>query len=76
MLPREHDRIIHKITDLYEELFNHNGYGQLTVEMKFLKRGQKEIIVRCGKDFRYVVDYVSSEERSVTTGGDRREPSA
>jgi hypothetical protein len=25
--------------------------------MKFLKKKQKEIIIRCGKDYRFVVDY-------------------
>jgi hypothetical protein len=29
----------------------------MEIEMKFLKKGQKEIIVHCGKDYRYVVDY-------------------
>jgi hypothetical protein len=53
----EHKPILKKISELYEELFNHNGYGQMEIEMKFLKKGQKEIIVHCGKDYRYVVDY-------------------
>jgi hypothetical protein len=29
----------------------------MSVEIRFLKRGQKEILIRCGKDYRYVVDY-------------------
>ena len=29
----------------------------MSVEMKFLKKGQKEILIRCGKDYRFVVDY-------------------
>lgn len=56
-LEKEHRKILAKIEELYSELFAHNGFGELKIEMKFLKKRQKEIIIRCGKDFRYVVDY-------------------
>jgi hypothetical protein len=56
-LPNEHGEIIEKIGVLYQDLFFHDGYGEIRIEMRFLKRGQKEIIIHCGKDFRYVVDY-------------------
>ena len=42
---------------LYDELFAHDGYGELRVEIRILKRGQKEVILHCGKQYRYVVDY-------------------
>lgn len=56
-LEKEHQKILAKIQTLYSELFFHDGFGELRIEMKFLKKRQKEIIIRCGKDFRYVVDY-------------------
>lgn len=56
-LAREHNTILDKIQELYTDLFMHDGFGELKVEMRFLKKGQKEVIIRCGKDFRYVVDY-------------------
>lgn len=56
-LSREHVVIQEKIMELYSDLFEHDGFGRVTVEMRFLKRGQKEIIVSSGKDFRYVVDW-------------------
>lgn len=56
-LEKEHQKILAKIRELYSELFAHNGFGELKIEMKFLKKRQKEIIIRCGKDYRYVVDY-------------------
>lgn len=49
-----------KMEELFNDLFHHNGYGRLEVDMKILKKGQKEIIVRFGKEFRYVVDFVTS----------------
>lgn len=58
VLAREHDRILDRIFSLYQELFFHDGYGNLRVEMRFLKKGQKEILVICGKEYRFVVDYV------------------
>lgn len=57
VLMGQHREIQKKLLELYSELFLHNGYGSLQVEMRFLKRGQKEIVVSCGKEFRYVVDY-------------------
>ena len=46
-----------KMLQLYDELFLHDGYGELKVEMRLLRRRQKEIIIHCGKEYRYVVDY-------------------
>ena len=45
-----------KIFELYDELFSHDGYGEIKVEMRILHRGQKEIIIHCGKQYRFVVD--------------------
>ncbi|MCQ8116408.1 hypothetical protein [Methylomonas rosea] len=46
-----------KLETLFEELLEHDGYGDLRVEMRLLKRGQKEVIIYCGKQYRYVLDY-------------------
>jgi len=59
MIPEGHGHILKKIEALYEDLFLHDGFGRMELEMRFLKKGQKEIIVRCGKDYRFVVDFVS-----------------
>ena len=50
-----------KIIQLYDELFRHNGYGEMKVEMRFLRRGEKEIIIHCGKEYRFVVEYRDPE---------------
>lgn len=42
---------------LFYEVFEHDGYGNLDVSIRFMKRGQKEILMRCGKEYRFVVDY-------------------
>ena len=51
-----HVDIIDMISKLYTDLFNHDGYGELKIEMRILRRGQKEIIIHCGKQYRYVIN--------------------
>lgn len=41
---------------LYNMLAEHDGYGEMSIDFRILKRGQKEIIIHCGKQYRYVVD--------------------
>ena len=55
--------VINKIAELYEILFKHDGYGEMTVTMKILKRNQKEIIIKCGCEHRYVVGWKPVENR-------------
>lgn len=53
--PDLHLPVFQQFVDLYCDLFNHDGFGELRVEMKILRRGQKEIIIYCGKQYRYVL---------------------
>ncbi|MDP7593930.1 MAG: hypothetical protein QF552_14775 [Litorilituus sp.] len=55
-LTEKHADVFGQIARLYTELFNHDGYGDFRVEMKILRRGQKEIIIYCGKQYRYLVN--------------------
>jgi len=52
-----HEQVQRKISELYADLFHHEGFGKITVEMRFLRRGQKEIIVSSGKECRFVLDW-------------------
>ena len=49
--------VLRKIEELYNILFEHDGFGELTIEMRILKRQQKEVILRCGCQHRYVVNW-------------------
>lgn len=42
---------------LFDELLKHDGFGTLRVDMRLLRRGQKEVILDCGKQYRFVVDF-------------------
>ena len=46
-----------KILAIYDSLFRHNGFGEMMIEVRILKKQQKEVIIKCGKQFRYVVDW-------------------
>ena len=50
-----HENVKKRINALYDMLAEHDGYGEMRIDFRILKRGQKEIIVRCGKQYRYVV---------------------
>ncbi len=53
--------VLEKFSELYASVFEHDGFGEIRVEMKILRRGQKEVIIHCGKQFRYVIDYKNDE---------------
>jgi hypothetical protein len=49
--------VLSKLNDLYNEAFAHDGFAEIKVEIRILRRGQKEVILHCGKQYRFVVDY-------------------
>lgn len=57
------DDVFAQLTRLYHELFAHDGYGRLEVDMKILRKGQKEVVLRCGKEYRFVVDFAVGQKR-------------
>jgi hypothetical protein len=53
--------VLRCLAQIYCELFEHDGYGDIKVEMRLLKRGQKEVIIHSGKQHRFVVDFPNSK---------------
>lgn len=45
-----------KLLELFDDVLAHDGFGEIRVETKILKRQQKEVILHCGKQYRFVVD--------------------
>jgi hypothetical protein len=45
-----------KLLELLDEVLMHDGFGDIRVEVKILKRRQREVILHCGKQYRFVVD--------------------
>ncbi len=54
-----------KILTLFDDVLAHDGFGEIRVEVKILKRKQKEVIIHCGKQYRFVVDAPQQTEREV-----------
>jgi len=46
-----------RLLELLDELIAHDGFGSIKVDIRLLKRGQKEVIIDCGKQYRFVVDF-------------------
>ncbi|MDD5328492.1 MAG: hypothetical protein PHX38_00675 [Sulfuricella sp.] len=58
--------VLSRFVRLYEDVFAHDGFGEIRVEVKILRKGQKEIIIHCGKQYRFVVD--SSDRQPLRWG--------
>ena len=50
--------VVARLVALYADLLTHDGFGEIRVEVRILKRRQKEVIIHCGKQYRFVVDFV------------------
>lgn len=48
--------VAEKLLSLFDDVLKHDGFADIHVEVKILKRSQKEVIIHCGKQYRYVVD--------------------
>lgn len=51
-----HEIVKKRMNALYNMLVEHDGFGEMRIDFKILKKGQKEVIIHCGKQYRYVVE--------------------
>jgi len=54
---QQHQIIKQHLSRIFDELMRHDGYGEFKVELRILKRGQKEVLIHYGKQYRYVIDF-------------------
>ncbi len=47
----------------FDYLYEHAGFGHLEVDIKILKRGQLEALIRCGREYRFVLDAPSDDNQ-------------
>lgn len=45
-----------KLLSMVEDVLNHDGFGDIQIEVRILKRQQKEVIIHYGKQHRFVID--------------------
>ena len=48
--------VLRKLNELYHEAIAHDGFAEIRIEIRILRRGQKEVILHCGKQYRFIVD--------------------
>ncbi len=56
-----------RMLQLFDELLEHDGFGSMKIEMRLLRRGQKEVILDCGKQYRFVVDFQPAPQLGMTS---------
>lgn len=44
-----------KIDELLLDVLKHPGFGDIRIDVRWLKRGQKEVVITCAKQHRFVV---------------------
>jgi len=59
----EIDRARRQLLQSFDYIYEFGGFGHLEVDMKILKRGQKEVLIRCGREYRFVLDTCDASER-------------
>ncbi|MFA6814752.1 MAG: hypothetical protein WCS73_00460 [Lentisphaeria bacterium] len=52
----EMERLKSRLMQSFEYILNFDGFGHLEVDTKILKRGQKEVLIRSGREYRFVLD--------------------
>ncbi len=66
------DAVKNRLLDIFKDAFDHDGYSDFHVEIKILKKQQKEVIIHYGKQYRFVLDY----KKPVTSKNDHSLPPA
>ena len=56
----EIDKVKKRLLQTFDYLYEHEGFGHFEVDVKILKRGQKEVLIRCGREYRFVLDSAPS----------------
>ncbi len=64
-------RLKTRLNALVDEYLLHDGWGHLEMDMKILSRNQKEVIIRAGREYRFVVDFKNqhgeeSQEKTIS----------
>jgi hypothetical protein len=69
-MPSTHDAVLARIQSLYAMLFEHSGYGEMQIEIRYLRKHEKEVVIKCGKQYRFVVPCDCSPETCGRDCGD------
>ncbi len=62
----EKESVKKELLNIFEDAFQHDGYSDFRVEIRILKRKQKEVIIHYGKQHRYVLDFLNKDNSSIS----------
>lgn len=48
-------RVREKLLAMLDDLIQHQGFGEARIDVKILKRGRREVVLTCGKQYRFVL---------------------
>jgi hypothetical protein len=44
-----------KLGDLFVDVLAHSGYGEIRIDVRWLSKGRKEVVLSSGKQYRFVI---------------------
>jgi len=51
-----------KLGELFEDVLGHSGFGEIRVEVRWLSKGRKEVILASGKQYRFIVSNLQAQD--------------
>lgn len=57
-----------RLNTLLDEYLLHDGWGHLEMDMRILARHQKEVVIRAGREYRFVVDFQNTPSAGNAAG--------
>lgn len=66
------DKMKIQLNTLLDEVLAHDGFGDIRIEVRILKRKQKEVILHCGKQYRYVVDTPATQDSFISASASKK----
>ncbi len=57
----QRDVVKKELLKIFDDAFQHDGFSDIHIEMKILKRRQKEVIIHYGKQHRFVLDFLNQD---------------
>lgn len=54
-----------RLNTLLDEYLLHDGWGHLEMDMRILARHQKEVVIRAGREYRFVVDFQNTPSAGI-----------
>ena len=50
-------RLKSQLGAIVDDYLLHDGWGHMELDMKILARQQKEVVVKAGREYRYIIDF-------------------